>query len=155
MTNPEDNPGVRVPPPLIYLAALLVGWWANRRWPLSIGFEGASTIVAVGLIIVWAALAASSIGLFRRSRTSMIPIRPASTLVTSGPYRFTRNPMYVGLAALTAAVALFMRTWWPILLLIPVLLTVQQFVILPEERYLRRRFGTAYESYAQRVRRWL
>jgi protein-S-isoprenylcysteine O-methyltransferase Ste14 len=144
-----------VPPPLIYLAALIIGWWLNRRWPLPINFEPASTIIMLALVIIWATLTVSSIGLFRLRRTSMIPIRPASTLVISGPYKFTRNPMYVALAALTAAVAFFMRTWWPVILLVPALLLVQQFVIAPEERYLRRRFGEEYDRYAQQVRRWL
>jgi protein-S-isoprenylcysteine O-methyltransferase Ste14 len=63
--------------------------------------------------------------------------------------------MYVGLAALTAAIGLFMDSWWPIALLIPVLVIVRVFVIAPEERYLKRRFGDDYVRYTQRVRRWL
>jgi protein-S-isoprenylcysteine O-methyltransferase Ste14 len=85
----------------------------------------------------------------------MITFRPATTLVTTGPYAFIRNPMYVSLAILTVAFALFLNTWWVVLLLIPALLVVQQFVIVPEERYLRRRFGAEYEAYTRRVRRWL
>ena len=84
-----------------------------------------------------------------------MPIRQAAALVLSGPYRFTRNPMYVALAALTAALGLFMDSWWPIALLIPVLVIVRVFVIAPEERYLKRRFGDDYVRYTQRVRRWL
>ena len=80
---------------------------------------------------------------------------PATTLVTSGPYALTRNPMYVSLALLTTAFALFLNTWWIVFLLIPVLLVVQRFVIVKEERYLRRRFGAEYEAYTRRVRRWL
>jgi protein-S-isoprenylcysteine O-methyltransferase Ste14 len=63
--------------------------------------------------------------------------------------------MYVSLALLTIACGLLLATWWPLVLLVPTLAIVQQFVILPEERYLRRRFGTEYEAYARRVRRWL
>jgi protein-S-isoprenylcysteine O-methyltransferase Ste14 len=63
--------------------------------------------------------------------------------------------MYVGLALLTIAFALFLATWWPIILLLPALAVVQQFVILPEERYLQRRFGAEYEAYSRRGRRWL
>jgi protein-S-isoprenylcysteine O-methyltransferase Ste14 len=103
----------------------------------------------------WAVLAASAIGLFRRKQTSMITFRPAGTLVTSGPYTFTRNPMYVAMAFLTIAFALFLNNWWTMLLLVPTLLIVQQFVIVPEERYLQRRFGVEYEAYTRRVRRWL
>ncbi len=101
------------------------------------------------------ALAFDSIDRFRRSKTTIVPIRPAEALVLSGPYRYTRNPMYVSLALLTIACGLLLATWWPVVLLLPTLVIVQLFVILPEERYLRRRFGTAYEAYTRRVRRWL
>ena len=100
-------------------------------------------------------LALDSIRRFLRSRTSIVPIRPADALVLSGPYRFTRNPMYLSLALFTVACGILLGSWWPILLLAPTLVSIQQFVILPEERYLRRRFGAAYELYTRRVRRWV
>ena len=83
------------------------------------------------------------------------PIDPPKELVVRGLYKHIRNPMYVGLAALTAALAFFMNSWWVILLLAPVLVLVRLFVIAPEERYLRRRFGADYEAYMDRVRRWV
>jgi protein-S-isoprenylcysteine O-methyltransferase Ste14 len=101
------------------------------------------------------ALALASVGQFRRSKTSIIPIRAAHAFVMAGPYHHTRNPMYVSLALATIACGLLLNTWWPIAMLVPTLAIVQQFVILPEERYLRRRVGAEYEAYTQRVRRWL
>ena len=153
--NSPDSPGVRVPPPALYAVAVLGGYALNRRWPLPVGDGGLIEGVAWVLTLTWLALTVSSIGNFRRSRTSIIPVRPATALVIAGPYRFTRNPMYVGLAALTGALALFMDTWWPMLLLVPVLLVVQRFVIVREEEYLKRRFGADYVTYSRRVRRWL
>lgn len=155
MTQSGDSPGVRFPPPLIYTLAIIGGWIAHRRWPLRVGFPIPREIVAAGLIVVCTVLCAYAIGLFRRSHTSPIPIRPATALVTWGPYRFTRNPMYVALAGFTIAAGLLMNTWWPVVLLVPTLLIVQRFVIVPEERYLRRHFGEEYDVYARRVRRWL
>ena len=155
MSDRADNPGVRVPPPLLYALAVLVGYLLNRRWPLLISGGAAVRALACLLTGVWLVLTVTSIGNFRRSRTSIDPIRPATTLVIAGPYRFTRNPMYVGLAVLTVALGLFMASWWPMVLLVPVLLVVRAFVIAPEERYLERRFGADYFAYAQRVRRWL
>jgi protein-S-isoprenylcysteine O-methyltransferase Ste14 len=155
MVETSDNPGVRVPPPALYALAVLGGYLLNRRWPLPIADGVVVQMAAWALIVVWLALTVSSIGTFRRSRTSIVPIRPATTLVIAGPYRFTRNPMYVGLAMLTVAIGLFMDSWWPIVLLLPVLLVVRVFVIAPEERYLERRFGADYVGYTQRVRRWL
>jgi protein-S-isoprenylcysteine O-methyltransferase Ste14 len=155
MSDRPDNPGVRVPPPALYALAVLVGYLLNHRWPLPI--SGGASVQALAWLLVgaWLALTVSSIGNFRRSRTSMVPIRPATSLVIAGPYRFTRNPMYVGLAVLTVALGLFLDSWWPIVLLVPVLFVVRAFVIAPEERYLERRFGADYVAYTQRVRRWL
>jgi protein-S-isoprenylcysteine O-methyltransferase Ste14 len=150
-----DNAGVRVPPPALYALAVLGGYLLNRRWPLPVGETRLVSALAWALTAVWLALTVSSIGNFRRSRTSIVPVRPASALVVAGPYRFTRNPMYVGLAALTAALGLFMGSWWQIVLLLPVLAIVRVFVIAREERYLERRFGEDYVRYTHRVRRWL
>jgi protein-S-isoprenylcysteine O-methyltransferase Ste14 len=155
MSEPRDSPGVRVPPPAFYAIAVLGGYLLNRRWPLPVGDGMIVAAAASMLTLVWVALTISSIGNFRRSRTSIVPIRPATALVTSGVYGFTRNPMYVGLAALTAGLALFMNSWWPIVLLIPVLVAVRVFVIAREERYLERRFGADYVGYMRRVRRWV
>jgi protein-S-isoprenylcysteine O-methyltransferase Ste14 len=151
-----DSPGVRFPPPLLYALVVVGGWMLHRPWPLPIAnATGVLTVVAWLLVACWVGLAASSVGLFRRKQTSMIPFRPASTLVSTGPYKFTRNPMYVSLALLTLAFAFFLNTWWIVVLLVPALLIVQRFVIVPEEKYLRRRFGADYEAYTHRVRRWL
>ena len=155
MAETPDNAGVRIPPPLLYAFALVGGYMLNRLYPLPVGNTRLLTVLAWALAVAWAALTVSSVGNFWRSRTSIVPVRPATALVIAGPYRFTRNPMYVGFTLLTAGIALFMNTWWPILLLAPVLLIVRWFVIAPEERYLRRRFGVDYESYMGRVRRWV
>ncbi len=155
MADSADNAGVRFPPPALYALAVVGGFFLNRRWPLPVGEGGLISALGWALTAGAAALAVSSIGNFRRSRTSIVPIRPAAALVLSGPYRFTRNPMYVSLAALTVALGLFLNSWWPIVLLIPVLVIVRVFVIGPEERYLERRFGPDYLRYTQRVRRWL
>ncbi|HEV3214141.1 MAG TPA: isoprenylcysteine carboxylmethyltransferase family protein [Vicinamibacterales bacterium] len=155
MAPRSDNPGVWFPPPLWYLLAVLVGVLLNRRWPLPVAESPLTIVAGICFVAGWMALAFASIGRFRRSKTTIVPIRPAEALVLSGPYRYTRNPMYVSLALLTIACGLLLETWWPIVLLVPALALVQRFVILREERYLRRRFGAEYEAYARRVRRWL
>ena len=155
MTARSDNPGVWFPPPLLYALAVLIGVLLDRRWPLTIAAAPLTMIAATSFLVGWIAIGFPSIARFRRSKTSIIPIRPAEALVLTGPYRYSRNPMYVSLAFLTIACGLFLATWWPLILLVPTLAVVQQFVIRPEERYLRRRFGADYEAYARRVRRWL
>jgi protein-S-isoprenylcysteine O-methyltransferase Ste14 len=155
MSERPDNAGVRFPPPLLYVAAFAAGVLLDRRWRLPIGADTTRRGVAVLLLVAWAWLTVTSFRSFWRKRTSIIPIRPATALVITGPYRITRNPMYVGLALLTAAMSLLFDTWWPIMLLFPTLIGIQQVVIAPEERYLRRRFGDEYDAYTRRVRRWL
>jgi protein-S-isoprenylcysteine O-methyltransferase Ste14 len=155
MTGRSDSPGVWFPPPLLYALAVLIGVLLDRRWPLPIAASPLTTLAGVIFVLGWMALALVSIGRFRRSNTSIVPMRPAEALVLTGPYRYTRNPMYVSLALLTAGCGLLLATWWPIVLLVPTLALVQRFVIVPEEQYLRRRFGTDYEAYTLRVRRWL
>ena len=155
MTAQSDHAGVWFPPPFWYALAVLGGVLLDRRWPLPVAGGPLITVVGAVCVLGWMALAIDSIGRFRRSKTSIVPIRPAEALVLSGAYRYTRNPMYVSLALLTIGCGLLLATWWPIVLLLPTLVIVQLFVILPEERYLRRRFGTAYEAYTRRVRRWL
>jgi protein-S-isoprenylcysteine O-methyltransferase Ste14 len=150
-----DNAGVRVPPPLYYALAILLGYRFDKIWRLSLGGGVFVTAAATVLLVGSIALIAMSVRGFRRAQTSIVPVRPTTALVVAGPYLFTRNPMYVGMAALTIAVALFLDTWWPILLLVPVLLAINQFVIKSEERYLTRRFGEDYTRYTGRVRRWL
>jgi protein-S-isoprenylcysteine O-methyltransferase Ste14 len=151
----EDNAGVRFPPPVLYAAAVLVGWLLDRQWPMPIGFATPRRALAWLLIALSAVLVVSSFQSFRRKHTSAIPIRPATALVIAGPYRFTRNPMYVSLALLTAAFGLLLNTWWTIVLLVPVLILIRLFVIALEERYLHRRFGAEYDAYTRQVRRWL
>ena len=150
----SDHPGVWFPPPLWYALAVLIGVLLDRRWPLPIAAGPLTALMGVFFVLGGMALSVVSIGRFRRSDTSIVPIRPAEALVLSGPYHYTRNPMYVSLALLTIACGLFLATWWPIVLLVPTLAIVQQLVILPEERYLLRRFGIEYEAYTRRVRRW-
>lgn len=155
MTTRSDSPGVWFPPPLLYALSMVAGVLLDRRWRLPIATGLPTTIAGAVLVVCGIALSIVSVDRFRRSATSIVPIRPAGALVLSGPYHYTRNPMYVGLALLTVAAALLRATWWPIVLLVPTLAIVQQFIILPEERYLRRRFGSEYDAYARRVRRWL
>ena len=155
MADVSDNAGVRFPPPLLYALAVVGGVLLNREWPLPVGHGSLVTAIATILCVGSVALAVTSLGRFRRAGTTPIPRRPATALVISGPYRFTRNPMYVSMAGLTVGLGLFLNTWWPMLGLVPVLMIVRFAVIAREERYLRRRFGDDYETYTRKVRRWL
>jgi protein-S-isoprenylcysteine O-methyltransferase Ste14 len=155
MTDLSDNPGVRFPPPVLYALAVLGGFLLNGKWPLPVGDRFLVSLVAAILGAGSVALAVASVGRFRRAGTTVIPRRTATAFVISGPYRFTRNPMYLSMTGLTVGLGLLFNTWWPTLLLVPVLTIVRFAVISREERYLRRRFGADYETYTRQVRRWL
>ena len=107
------------------------------------------------LILGWLTLFVAAAAHFRRAGTSIIPNQPASAFVVSGPYHFTRNPMYVSLALLYLGIALILNSWWIVALLPVVLIVIQLTVIAREERYLRQRFPVDYPAYCSRVRRWL
>jgi protein-S-isoprenylcysteine O-methyltransferase Ste14 len=139
----------------VYVAAIGIGWIVNRSLPLPVGAGLPRVLAAWVFVLLWASITAAAFYTFWRRRTSIVPIRPATALVDAGPYRLTRNPMYVALAFLTIGMGLWMNTWWVILLLVPAVVVIDRYVIAREEAYLRRRFGQPYEDYTQRVRRWI
>ena len=153
--DPPDHADMRVPPPLLYLAAFLVGLALERLLPMPVIPHSVGRPLGAVLVTAWAGLMFWSGDSFRRARTSVLPIRPTTALVTVGPFSFTRNPMYLSLALLYAGLALWLGTVWPLVLLLPLLLLVQRVVIEREERYLERKFGEEYRRYRARVRRWL
>jgi len=152
------GPNVRVPPPLVYVAGFVATWLLNQRMEFLIDSQGARPPqVAAGTVILGAGLIVMLWGLvtFWRARAAVIPIRAARQLVTWGPYRFTRNPMYVGLTFAYFGLALVVNWAWPIVFLPVVLVVMSTAVIGREERYLHTAFPEAYGQYCQRARRWL
>jgi protein-S-isoprenylcysteine O-methyltransferase Ste14 len=153
--NEPDASGVRVPPPLFYVAGFLIGLALELAFPIDgppavLGICGAAICVAL-----WLALDGAAMLSFRRAGTSMIPLNPTTALVTTGPYKFTRNPMYLGMAFLYIALALALGVIWALIVLPFVIAAVDQLVIALEEGYLVRKFGDPYCEYMARVRRWL
>jgi protein-S-isoprenylcysteine O-methyltransferase Ste14 len=154
MSDPETS-GVRIPPPLFYIGGFLVGVALELAFPIDdppLAISLAAALIGGGL---WLALDGAAMLFFRRAGTSMVPMNPTSALVTSGPYRFTRNPMYLGMAFLYVAIAFALGVIWALVLLPVVIVAVDQLVISREEAYLVRRFGQPYHEYMARVRRWL
>ncbi len=157
MSPPADNSGVRFPPPLFYVLALAGGYALQKRWPMPTlpGPPGAVRAAGILLALAGAAVAASAVRTFVRAGTSPNPTRPTAALALNGPYRFTRNPMYLGLAIASAGVAVVFDAIWPLVLIPVAVLLVTRFVIMREERYLEAKFGDAYRQYRARVRRWV
>lgn len=146
---------ILAPPPLIYLGALGAGVWLSRVRPLSAFPPAWGRPLAVAALLAAAAIGASGIRAFRRARTPFVPYLESTAIVTEGPFRFSRNPLYLSATLAYLGVALWWSNLWLLLLLPPLVAAMQGLVIGPEERYLEARFGEPYRAYRARVRRWL
>ena len=159
MNERQDAAAVRVFPPAVPLLTILIGIGLNHLWPIDVGFQLPKIWrYSVGGVIVAGAffcLGLWSVALFRRSGQSENPWKPTPELVDRGPFRITRNPMYLQMILICIGVAIILGNVW-ILVMMPFCAWVlQRFAILPEEAYLERKFGAQYLAYKQRVRRWL
>lgn len=151
-----DNPGVGVHPPLFFLSALLLGALIDDRgWRLLIFRETDWRWLGVVPLLLGVALVATGRKAMVARGTNVNPTLPATAIVENGPFRFTRNPLYLGLTSIYLGLSLFLNTWWSVVLLIPVWLVMHFAVVLREEAYLTRKFGQTYTAYRVRVRRYL
>jgi protein-S-isoprenylcysteine O-methyltransferase Ste14 len=152
------GPNIRVPP-LYFIGGFLVGMilHATVRPITILGGPASRTLVTAGWVIFWIGMivAHSGVFTFMLAGTTMFPFKEASRLVTHGPYRFTRNPMYLGLTIAYIGLSLALNTAWPIILLPLMLWLLVKTVIEAEEKYLTAEFGDEYVQYTKRVRRWL
>jgi protein-S-isoprenylcysteine O-methyltransferase Ste14 len=154
MATLADNAGVVVRPPLLYgiafVVVLVLGWF----WPMPI--VGRVVAVGVGLVLVVFGVGIAMWGRrkMQAAGTNVDPHRPATVLVKTGPFRFSRNPLYMALTLLFLGLSLVVNTWWGIVLLFPVLIIMHWGVILREERYLDQKFGASYQEYRSKVRRY-
>jgi protein-S-isoprenylcysteine O-methyltransferase Ste14 len=155
MTDSTDRPGVIVLPPLLYLGALILA--LGMRWVLPMPILAALPAFWIGLV---ASLLAFALGLWAwrtmlAAGTNIAPTRPSLALVTSGPFRLIRNPIYLGLTLLYLGLTLALNTWWGPILAVPLIAVMHVGVVLREERYLERKFGDPYRRYKADVARYL
>ena len=152
----SDTPHVVAPPPVIFVGALALGWMLHALWPLPLFAPSlASRVVGGCLILGGLALSGAVMHHFSRAGTPVVPWQETRRLVVTGPYRFSRNPDYVGQALVVLGAGVLLAAPWVLLALVPALLVVRYGVIAREERYLERRFGEEYRRFCDRVRRWL
>ncbi len=154
-----DAAAVRIFPPAVPLLAIVGGVGLHRVWPLDAGgllpaparywLGGAIVVAAILGLGLW------SVVIFRRSGQSENPWKPTPSIVERGPFRITRNPMYLQMVLVCVGFAVMLANWWIFLLTPLVAWMLQRLAILPEEAYLERKFGEEYRSYTRRVRRWL
>ena len=156
----REHPGVRFPPPTLFIAGFGIAWLLEIHFRrIRIVSTGGNTAIleilgvtfwGLGIILmVWGLVT------FAMARTAILPMRPASRIVDHGPYRFTRNPMYVGMSLAYIGGALVLNSVWVLVFFPVVIALLSTLVIAREERYLSSAFGEEYDNYRRRVRRWL
>ena len=151
----RDEAGVRLPPPLIFLVFLLSGLWIDSPW-----FEGEMTLPwQMGAGGVWAGiwLGVNLITLVDhiKAGTNAEPWKPTTAVITTGPYAWSRNPMYLGMAGVCSGIAFMGASWAALVLTVPAILIIHFHVIAREERYLEAKFGQVYQDYKAQVRTWI
>ena len=151
----RDNPGVIVFPPLLYgiaFAAVLALYWF---WPMQIFDHSVALWPGLALVLLGAGIAIWGRNMLRAAGTNVNPSLPTTAIVTSGPFRFSRNPLYMALTLVYIGLTLAFNTWWGIVVLVPLLILMHRGVVLREERYLKAKFGESYRQYCSKVRRYL
>ena len=153
--NPEQSAGVVGPPPLIFVTGLAAGLAAQAALPAVKLRSPARVPLGAGLIATGLAFSGTFLASFARAKTPVEPWKPTKAIVTTGPYKVTRNPAYLGMALTYAGISLVAGATWPFATLMPTLAVIDRGVIAREERYLDREFGEEYLAYKRRVRRWI
>ena len=156
MPRSADSPAILILPPVLVGGTLIIGIVVHYVfWPVTPLPLIPSRVLGLTLFVLAGALAHFAQTAMKRAGTNIFPTQPALALVTSGPFRFTRNPLYMAAVGVYIGVALWVDGLVPILLLVPMISLLNWGIVLPEERYLEAKFGDAYRTYCAGVRRWL
>ncbi len=155
MATSADNPGVVARPPLLYGAAFVVVLVFRWFWPIPIFGRAVALWPGLALIVLGVGTAIWGRRMMQAAGTSIDPALPTTAIVTSGPFRYSRNPLYLALSLLYLGLTLAFNTWWGIVVLVPILGIMHRGVVLREERYLEQKFGESYRQYRSKVRRYL
>lgn len=154
----KDNPGVIAPPPLIFLSGLLLGGiiqWFYPVYILSAEYLIVSRIFGVLVIVFGLGIVLIAKAKMQKAETNIEPWKPTNAIISDGIYSLSRNPVYVAMIFICLGVTLIFNSLWFLPFLILVLLVMHYGVILREEKYLEKKFGTEYSDYKREVRRWI
>jgi protein-S-isoprenylcysteine O-methyltransferase Ste14 len=155
MATSTDKPGVVAPPPLLYGRAFVLVLVFRWFWPMPIFGRAVAFWLGLALLVLGVGIAAWGRRTMQAAGTNVNPALPTTAIVASGPFRFSRNPLYLALTLLYLGLTLAFNTWWGSVVLVPVLIIMHRGVVLREERYLEQKFGETYRQYRSKVRRYL
>jgi protein-S-isoprenylcysteine O-methyltransferase Ste14 len=150
-----DVPRVMVFPPLLFVSAIALGTVLQVLWPIHLRAALSVRMAGVIPVVMGITFIISAKRGMRRLGTNVRPDRPTTAIVNDGPYRFTRNPIYLGGSLVYLGVALLLNVFWPLPAFVPFLILLDWGVVKREELYLERKFGDVYLNYKQSVRRWI
>ena len=153
--NEPDHANVIALPPLIYTIAFVIGWLIHLAFPIPVMPGNLARVVGVLFALASFPIAIWALRTLIRANTTFDPLKPTTAIVSKGPFRYSRNPMYVSLTLLYLSAALLINSLWIALLVVPLLGVIQRGVIAREEAYLGRKFGDEYLLYKSQVRRWV
>jgi protein-S-isoprenylcysteine O-methyltransferase Ste14 len=143
-----------VRPPLVYLASILLGLLLHLAWPLPLVQHPVGAPIGAGVVLMAVGLFIAAVRTFRAADTPVPGNQPTTTIVRTGPYRFSRNPIYLAFSALQVGIAVWVGSLWLLITLVPALTLMSFWVIPREERYLEALFPSEYLPYKCSVRRW-
>lgn len=144
-----------VRPPLVYLAAIVMGFLLEFAWPSTFLPRDFAIALGSALVVAAVALFVYSVGRFRAAGTPVPGNQPTTAIVRAGPYRFSRNPIYLAFSLLQLGIAVAANSLWLVATLLVAIALMAAIVIPREEWYLERKFGAEYRDYKARVRRWI
>ena len=155
-SSPDDKgAAVKIPPPFIFILLALCGYGLENILPTTLGAAPELRFAGVVLIVISLALILVAAAQFKKHATALEPWRPTSQIITTGPYAYSRNPIYVCFCLFNVGLGLGVNSLWILLSFIPAAVLLRYLVIAKEEAYLETKFGSEYLTYKGRVRRWL
>lgn len=150
----QDHPGIRIPPPMIFFASIMIGCLIDSPWIYGDGTGLTELASGAGLIGVGMWFILWGFKTQRDAETNVEPWKPTLAIVETGPYHLTRNPMYLGMLAANIGIAMMAGSAWSMATLFVCIIVIDRYVIDREEAYLEEKFGDVYLDYKSRVRRW-
>ncbi len=151
----RESEGLLPPPPIIFLVFLLAGIAINRFWPWAFVTSGLRFPIGVPIVFLSFALFGLVLREFSKAESSVDHRKPTRELITSGPFRYSRNPIYVSMVMLSLGIAVLVNNFWIVLMTVPAAVAVHFLVIHKEEAFLAEKFGDEYRRYRASVRRWV
>lgn len=149
-----DNPGVAVLPPFLFGGTFLAVLLLQFLWPLRLLPYATAFWIGLALVVISLAIGSWGRQTMHAAQTPISPLKPSIHLVESGPFRYSRNPVYLAITLLYIGATFLLNSWWGVILLLPMLIVLHFGVVRREERYLESKFGEAYLVYRSRVRRY-